>query len=60
MLIAAFITGLTFDVVGNTNTSTLDTPEIGSVAWQRDWGKASEVAQQTHKPRLVLFQEVPG
>jgi len=55
VLTASIISGL---ALAQEKDST--TPEIGSVEWQRDWEKASELAQQTHKPRLVLFQEVPG
>ena len=34
--------------------------ELGVVKWQRDWDKVTQTAKETGKPRLLLFQEVPG
>lgn len=35
-------------------------PELGNVAWLRDYDEALEVAKTKKKPLLILFQEVPG
>jgi len=35
-------------------------PELGSIAWQRDFDAAAKKARSSNKPVLVLFQEVPG
>lgn len=34
--------------------------ELGTVEWLRDYDRALEIAEQTDKPILILFQEVPG
>ena len=34
--------------------------ELGQVNWIRNYDEAKKVAQQTSKPILILFQEVPG
>ena len=34
--------------------------EFGKVAWKRDFAAAEARAEETGKPLLVLFQEVPG
>lgn len=34
--------------------------ELGLVNWHRSYDKAADQAKKTHKPILVLFQEVPG
>ena len=34
--------------------------EVGNVSWKRDWDETFQQAKTTGKPRLVLFQEVPG
>lgn len=34
--------------------------ETGLVHWQRDWEAATKTARDSHKPILVLFQEIPG
>ncbi len=38
----------------------LRAPELGDVRWQRDLDVAFIESGNTHKPVLVLFQEVPG
>ena len=35
-------------------------PEVGKVAWERDFSKALTASKKSEKPVLVLFQEVPG
>lgn len=35
-------------------------PELGRVPWERNFEAAVERAKQSHKPLLVLFDEVPG
>jgi hypothetical protein len=35
-------------------------PELGTVRWERDFAVALESARRSHRPALVLFQEVPG
>lgn len=35
-------------------------PEVGNVRWQRDFGGALQLSQQSGKPVFLLFQEVPG
>lgn len=37
-----------------------DTIELGKVAWLRDYDKAVQVSEESNKPILILFQEVPG
>lgn len=37
-----------------------DTTELGKVAWLRDYEAALSLAEETGKPILILFQEVPG
>ena len=34
--------------------------EIGSIKWNRDLEKAKQLAAQSGKPMMLLFQEVPG
>ena len=34
--------------------------ELGQVRWRRDFDAALLEAQETDKPVLILFQEVPG
>ncbi len=34
--------------------------ELGQVAWLRDHGAAFAEAGRSHKPVLLLFQEIPG
>jgi len=34
--------------------------ELGRVAWLRNYEAAARQAEQTRKPVLLLFQEVPG
>lgn len=34
--------------------------ELGSVRWYRDYASALQLAQKSHKPLLILFQEIPG
>jgi len=42
-------------------TAPADNPvEVGHVRWGRDLGAAFKASQQTRRPVLVLFQEVPG
>ena len=41
--------------------SSLDTPkELGAIQWQRKLEPALEASARSHKPLLLLFQEVPG
>ena len=35
-------------------------PELGRVAWERDFDQALARGKAQHKPLFVLFQEVPG
>ncbi|MEM6370140.1 MAG: VPGUxxT family thioredoxin-like (seleno)protein, type 2 [Myxococcota bacterium] len=35
-------------------------PELGTVAWQRDYDAARREAARSGKPLLILFDEVPG
>ncbi|HGY90293.1 MAG TPA: hypothetical protein ENK43_03870 [Planctomycetes bacterium] len=35
-------------------------PEYGRVPWKRGFEAATKEARATHKPLLLLFQEVPG
>jgi hypothetical protein len=35
-------------------------PELGRVAWQRDYAAARAEARRSGRPLLVLFDEVPG
>ncbi len=35
-------------------------PELGAVAWGRDFAAAQAQSKQSGKPLVVLFQEVPG
>lgn len=35
-------------------------PELGKVAWLRNFDEAAKQAEKEKKPLLVLFQEVPG
>lgn len=35
-------------------------PELGTVKWERDFEVAVRRSRETHKPMLVLFDEVPG
>ena len=34
--------------------------ELGRVTWHRNFAQAAKMAKKTKKPRLLLFQEVPG
>jgi len=34
--------------------------ELGAVTWLRDYEKAQKASEETGKPVLILFQEVPG
>ena len=34
--------------------------ELGSVKWNRDYAAAKQSSQQSGKPLMLLFQEVPG
>lgn len=34
--------------------------ELGTIAWLRDYRQALELAEETGRPVLILFQEVPG
>ncbi len=34
--------------------------ELGRVAWERDFDRATARAEREQKPILLLFQEVPG
>ncbi|HEX5054415.1 MAG TPA: VPGUxxT family thioredoxin-like (seleno)protein, type 2 [Planctomycetota bacterium] len=36
------------------------TPELGSVAWQRDFDAALATSAAQHRPVFLLFQEIPG
>jgi hypothetical protein len=35
-------------------------PELGKVKWERDFDAAVRRSKETHKPLLMLFDEVPG
>jgi len=35
-------------------------PELGAVAWERDFARAEASARSTGRPLFALFQEVPG
>jgi hypothetical protein len=35
-------------------------PELGRVKWGRDFDAALDLSKQSHKPVLLLFQEIPG
>ena len=35
-------------------------PELGDVAWQRDYDAAKRQSERTGRPLLILFDEVPG
>ena len=35
-------------------------PELGEVAWLRNYQQAVDQARKSNKPILLLFQEVPG
>ena len=35
-------------------------PELGDVKWHRDYDKARQLSQQSGRPLLILFDEVPG
>lgn len=35
-------------------------PELGTVAWQRDFARALAAAKQRQQPVFLLFQEIPG
>jgi len=46
-----------------TSTATAEEPdsvELGAVAWKRDFPAAKKMAQESGKPLLMFFQEVPG
>lgn len=34
--------------------------ELGTVKWNRDLDAAKKLSQQSGKPLMILFQEVPG
>ena len=34
--------------------------ELGAVEWHRDFDAARKLSQESGKPMLLLFQEVPG
>ena len=34
--------------------------ELGTITWARDFDAATQTAQKSGRPLLVLFQEVPG
>jgi len=44
----------------NMNMDIPQPEELGDVDWLRDYDKAITTANQTNKPILILFQEVPG
>ena len=48
-------------IVGLRGQPEAKTPiELGSIAWERDFAKASRRSERQSKPLLLLFQEVPG
>lgn len=46
------------DGAGDDDVAT--TPELGRVAWGRDFDAATAEARRDSKPLAILFQEVPG
>ncbi len=49
-----------FLAIGACGQSSSTHPEYGRVPWQRGFEAAAKQARVTHKPLLILFQEVPG
>ena len=37
-----------------------DRVELGTVKWNRDYAAAKKTAEESGKPLLLFFQEVPG
>jgi len=44
----------------NSNSEASTPVELGKIDWQRDFEAAQRLAIETHRPMLVLFDEVPG
>ena len=52
--------GLTALVLGASPALAKTPPELGDVAWHRDFEAARRLSEQTQRPLLILFDEVPG
>jgi hypothetical protein len=55
----SFSVAATAQELSKTNPAS-QSEELGKVEWHRDYNQATQLAKETGKPILILFQEVPG